>query len=683
MSGTPAALPTLATIPDVDLIATGTWELSSGRQTFTNDDLTQAIEASKCPAIGAPIIKLGHTDPRFNDGDGQPALGKLTNLRVNDSGTKLVGDMTGVPAWLASISASAYPQRSVEGTYNFTCQIGHTHPFVLTGLALLGVAAPGVGALNDLTDIASLYGVQAAQTASQELARSWRFTSDNLEGPALAFTEEDVRRAYYASSPDHSLWITELQMTPTQLIVTDGSKVYKVPFQIADSDNIHFDAATELASYADVAAARGTGPVVTYATAAESRNVSAADDNNGWVARDGKWVYDPDGDGDNDATAEGDTDHSHFDSDGKMKPGVKIPPCPTSKPMAAAGDDKTKTPYGDVPYGDPGYLDADGNQASKSGKPGVKRYPLDDKHVEAAWSYINQDKNAGQYTADQLSAIKSKIAAAMKAAGHDTADSKTKAATAGGTYDPVTGEVTADAATPPTLSGDDKTGDFNNKGMGHGPIGSKTNPVTHSHPYKIGGDSIEHTHSGGNRHVMARKNASAASAAGNRKGDSTVEFTDDQAANLRASLGLAEEDELNAEVLITAAAGLKDKADAKVRAGSGKLPPGVITVEEEVWKNLNGKVEAAEKFRQRTLRNERDEVIGEAVRAGKFSAARADHWRRIWDADPEGTREVLGTLRKNSVPVEDIGAGGGNLDDDSYEDEFSRMFPPGDYSKGR
>src|SRR5215469_16824457 len=33
----------------------------------------------------------------------------------------------------------------------------------------------------------------------------------------------------------------------------------------------------------------------------------------------------------------------------------------------------TKAPYGDVPYGDPGYLDANGNQASKSGKPGVKR----------------------------------------------------------------------------------------------------------------------------------------------------------------------------------------------------------------------------------------------------------------------------------------------------------------------
>jgi HK97 family phage prohead protease len=78
-------------------------------------------------------------------------------------------------------------------------------------------------------------------------------------------------------------------------------------------------------------------------------------------------------------------------------------------------------PYGDVDYADPGYLDGDGNQASKSGHKGVKRYPLSAGKVMAAWSYINQDKNASQYTAEQLKAIKGKIAAAMKEHGHDVA----------------------------------------------------------------------------------------------------------------------------------------------------------------------------------------------------------------------------------------------------------------------
>src|SRR5258707_6129498 len=81
-----------------------------------------------------------------------------------------------------------------------------------------------------------------------------------------------------------------------------------------------------------------------------------------------------------------------------------------------------KEPYGDVPYGDPGYLDANGNQASKSGKPGVKRYALSADKVMAAWSYIGQEKNAGQYTASQLKAIKGRIMSAMKEHGHDVSE---------------------------------------------------------------------------------------------------------------------------------------------------------------------------------------------------------------------------------------------------------------------
>ena len=81
-----------------------------------------------------------------------------------------------------------------------------------------------------------------------------------------------------------------------------------------------------------------------------------------------------------------------------------------------------KKPYGDVSYGDPGYLDADGNQASKSGKPGVKRYPLSADKVTAAWSYINQAKNAGQYTPEQLKAIKGRVKAAMAKHGHQVSE---------------------------------------------------------------------------------------------------------------------------------------------------------------------------------------------------------------------------------------------------------------------
>jgi hypothetical protein len=88
----------------------------------------------------------------------------------------------------------------------------------------------------------------------------------------------------------------------------------------------------------------------------------------------------------------------------------------------AAGD-KPKPPYGDVPYADPGYLDADGKPA-EDGK-GVPRYPLNNEsRARAAWSYINMPKNAGQYSASQLSAIKDKIKAALRKYGVDISEDK-------------------------------------------------------------------------------------------------------------------------------------------------------------------------------------------------------------------------------------------------------------------
>jgi len=103
-----------------------------------------------------------------------------------------------------------------------------------------------------------------------------------------------------------------------------------------------------------------------------------------------------------------------------------------------------------TPYADPGYLDADGNQASKSGKPGVPRYPIDAARVMAAWSYISQAKNAAQYTAEQLSAIKGRIKAAMAKFGHKVSEGKS--APAGGEYRTVPFEVSSAEVTGDGLS---------------------------------------------------------------------------------------------------------------------------------------------------------------------------------------------------------------------------------------
>lgn len=69
-------------------------------------------------------------------------------------------------------------------------------------------------------------------------------------------------------------------------------------------------------------------------------------------------------------------------------------------------DFEVKEPYGDVRYADPGYRD------------NTKRYPIDiEKHVRAAWSYINVPENAAKYTSEQLGLIKGRIKAAAEKYG--------------------------------------------------------------------------------------------------------------------------------------------------------------------------------------------------------------------------------------------------------------------------
>jgi hypothetical protein len=61
-------------------------------------------------------------------------------------------------------------------------------------------------------------------------------------------------------------------------------------------------------------------------------------------------------------------------------------------------------PHRSADYADPGYQ-----------SDGKRRYPIDtERHIRAAWSYINEPKNAAPYTGDQLKRIKDKIIAAWK-----------------------------------------------------------------------------------------------------------------------------------------------------------------------------------------------------------------------------------------------------------------------------
>jgi hypothetical protein len=150
-------MPVLETIEGVPIARAGTWETSSGRWVCTPEQLEDAVRASRDPAFRRPVIKLGHLDPRFTPKpgeDGNPALGRLDNLRVDASGEVLLADLVGVPAWLKKVLNSAYPSRSVEASMGVVTDAGNTYGLVINALALLGETPP---AIESLADVAALY----------------------------------------------------------------------------------------------------------------------------------------------------------------------------------------------------------------------------------------------------------------------------------------------------------------------------------------------------------------------------------------------------------------------------------------------------------------------------------------------------------------------------------------------
>lgn len=141
----------IVTRPGVEIARTGEWNTSTGKWHCTRAQLADAVRAQDSGQFVGGIIKLGHTDPRFNspDHDGEPALGQIRNLRLADGGDSLIGDLL-IPDWLDEDLAATYPSRSVEADLGVEMADGEKFSMVVTGMALLGVTKPAIQSLAEL-----------------------------------------------------------------------------------------------------------------------------------------------------------------------------------------------------------------------------------------------------------------------------------------------------------------------------------------------------------------------------------------------------------------------------------------------------------------------------------------------------------------------------------------------------
>lgn len=262
----------LTTMPGIPITEVGEdWHTSTGVFTFTEDDLAAAVAAVDDPAIKSPRLKLGHVDPRF---DGDPVFGKFVNLRLENNNQTLVGDLVGVPKWLADIMPTAWPNRSLEADYDVQTKTGNTHQFVISAVAALGVYLPAVTTLDDLK---TLYeegeGVEVEVAASGRHVMATR--GGQMEGSvAASLPVEDVRRAYYEQlGPDQTWWwIRTMLIDPTDLIVDDDEGgLFRVPFEVSGSDITFEDPKPVEIEYVDVDSSSVAATAAIYASRSESR----------------------------------------------------------------------------------------------------------------------------------------------------------------------------------------------------------------------------------------------------------------------------------------------------------------------------------------------------------------------------------------------------------------------------
>jgi hypothetical protein len=275
-------LPELTTIPNVELMKVGHWPAMSGPLDVTPEMILQAVAATSCPCIHNPPLKLGHTDPRFN---GEPSFGWIGDIRASTNADTLIGDYRGVPSWAAVAMPSMYPQRSIEGEFDFGCQLGHVHPFVITAVALLGSTPPAIGALESLNakSLGELFGVAAASDVDNPnrfvIAQGGLVRMAAQQVTAQATTSDVISQFYAmpAIANNYWMWLEELFIDPTQVIACDDSDgtLWLYPYSIGDDGSVVFGESTQV-KRTYVAASVAGRSLVKFASLAESRPQAAA-----------------------------------------------------------------------------------------------------------------------------------------------------------------------------------------------------------------------------------------------------------------------------------------------------------------------------------------------------------------------------------------------------------------------
>lgn len=266
-----AAATEYVTIPNVEIASVGMkWPTASGPITVRMDHLADAARAANDdPLILPPRLKIGHEDPRFNsdearakdhdpfaaDFDGEPAVGVVRNLRLTNDGAVLVGDFTEVPRWLAEALPSAYPSRSMEGSYavkdgpagepigtwEVETEGGNRYSLVVTAVSLLGLERP---AIRDLEDLRRFLVAGEGVVISGQKPKDEGVPASARTGAVARASVDKVIDDFcfsWATGDRSYWWPRELWTDPNEVLADDNEgSLFRIPFTSGEDQSVTF-----------------------------------------------------------------------------------------------------------------------------------------------------------------------------------------------------------------------------------------------------------------------------------------------------------------------------------------------------------------------------------------------------------------------------------------------------------
>lgn len=155
-------------------------------------------------------------------------------------------------------------------------------------------------------------------------------------------------------------------------------------------------------------------------------------------------------------------------------------------------------------------------------------------------------------------------------------------------------------------------------------------------------------------------------------------------AKIREALGLAadaSDGEVKAALVTAGLANQPDPVPDPDPAPAPNAAPGVMQVSASVWEEQQRTIANLTEFVQEARRGERDSVLAKAVEQGKFTPAQKTHFAKLWDADPQGTRDLIDNLTPNTALAVQASGYDGDIDGKAFDREFAGLFPNGFFGK--